>query len=172
MYIYFKLINAVLTCEEYPQILSVDEMKLNAKDNMCNKWEKNDNEDGTFTLSFKYEKELCSCDNSQYVDLNDYTDYPCYECGRPKIQKFKEGDILYLQNSGSIDIVCVKPIELYCKICGVEGHSNIYKWFQPDNDNTRIFILHIKNNMLSDENVSKEIDLLKEYCHIEFMECI
>ena len=53
MYIYFKLINAVLTCEEYPQILSVDEMKLNAKDNMCNKWEKNDNEDGTFTLSFK-----------------------------------------------------------------------------------------------------------------------
>ena len=39
MYIYFKLINAVLTCEEYPQILSVDEMKLNAKDNLCNKRE-------------------------------------------------------------------------------------------------------------------------------------
>ena len=27
MYIYFKLTNSVLTCEEYPQILSVEEIK-------------------------------------------------------------------------------------------------------------------------------------------------
>lgn len=146
MYIYFKLINAVLTCEEYPQILSVDEMKLKLKENMCNRWEKNDNEDGTFTLSFKYKKEECSCDNSQYIDNE------CYKCGRHKIQPFKERANLYLQNSGSIDIVCVKPINKYCTMCDVEGYPNIYKWVQPDD--TLIFALHIEDNMLSDANVS------------------
>ncbi len=170
MYIYFKLIKAVLTCEEYPQILSVEEMKLNSKENMCNKWEKNDNKDGTFTLSFKYEKDACGCDNSQYIYLKDYNDFECYQCGKHKIQKFKEGDNLYLQNSGSMDIICVKPIENYCKMCEIKGYPNIYKWFQQDD--TLIFALHIKHNMLSDENVSKEINFIKEYCHIEFTECV
>jgi len=50
MYVYFKLTNSVLTCEEYPQILSVEEMKLHKLENTCNKWEKNVSEDGTFTL--------------------------------------------------------------------------------------------------------------------------
>lgn len=53
MYIYFKSSNAVLTCEVLPQILSVEEMKLSKPENMCNKWEKNNYEDETFTLSYK-----------------------------------------------------------------------------------------------------------------------
>ena len=67
MYVYFNLTNSVLTCEEYPQILSVEEMKSNKLENMCNKWEKNVSEDGTFTLSFRYNKPICDCDNSQLL---------------------------------------------------------------------------------------------------------
>ncbi len=170
MYIYFKFIHAVLTCEEYPQILSVEEMKLNSQENMCNKWKKNDNEDGTFTLSFKHEKDACTCDNSQYTYLEDYNDFECYECGEHKIRNPKEGGNLYLQNSGSMDILCVKPTENYCNLCEVKGYPNIYKWFQ--HDDTFMFVLHVKNKMLSDENVSNEINSMKEYCHLEFTECI
>jgi hypothetical protein len=178
MYIYFKLINAVLTCEEYPQILSVDEMKLNSQEYICNKWEKNDNDDGTFTLSFKeYDEFTCDCDNSQYVDVEDYNDYDCYNCGRFKMSRFKERETLYLQNSGSMDIVWVKPLEAYFTreenftICEVEGYPNIYKWSREDRDEDKpIFALHVKNNMLSDENIVSNINSIKEYCYIEFTE--
>jgi hypothetical protein len=98
--------------------------------------------------------------------LEDYNEYECYNCGRHKIQQFKEGDNLYLQNSGSIDIVCVKQTKKYCDICEVKGYPNIYKWVQPDN--TFTFALHITNNQLSDAHVSES----KEYCHIEIAEVI
>jgi hypothetical protein len=169
MYVYFKLTNYVLTCEEYPQILSVKEMKLNKLENMCNKWEKNISEDGTFTLSFRYNKPVCDCDNSQYIHIIDYDDYECYNCGISKTS-LKEGDNLYLQNSCSIDIVCVKPINNFCQLCEVNGYPNIYKWV--NNNNKRIFALHIKNNMLSDEDVSNEINIIQQNCHITFTECI
>lgn len=169
MYVYFKLTNYVLTCEEYPQILSVEEMKLKKLENMCNKWEKNISEDGTFTLSFRYNKPVCDCDNSQYIHIIDYDDYECYNCGIRKTS-LKEGDNLYLQNSGSIDIVCVKPINNFCQLCEVNGYPNIYKWV--NNNNKRIFALHIKNNMLSDEDVSNEINIIQQNCHIIFTECI
>lgn len=169
MYIYFKLTNMVLTCEEFPQILSVEYMKLNNLENMCNKWEKNISEDGTFTLSFRYNKPVCDCDNSQYIHIIDYDDYECYNCGISKTS-LKEGDNLYLQNSGSLDIVCVKPINNFCQLCEVNGYPNIYKWV--NNNNKCIFALHIKNNMLSDENVSNEINIIQQNCHITFTECI
>lgn len=169
MYVYFKLTNYVLTCEEYPQILSVEEMKLNKLENMCNKWEKNISEDGTFTLSFRYNKPVCDCDNSQYIHIIDYDDYECYNCGISKTS-LKEGDNLYLQNSGSIDIVCVKPINNFCQLCEVNSYPNIYKWV--NNNNKRIFALHIKNNMLSDEDVLNEINIIQQNCHITFTECI
>lgn len=171
MYIYFDLTNTVLTCEEFPQILSVEVMKLNNLENMCNKWEKNNVENGTFTLSFKYKKNICCCDNSQYINLVDYDNYECYNCGTPKTPFFEEGENLYLQNSGSIDIVCVKPICKFCQICEVDGYPNIYKWINSRNDKY-IFALHIKNNMLSDEDVSKEIDIIQKSCCITFTECI
>ena len=180
MYVYFKLTNSVLTCEEYPQILSVEEMKLNKLENMCNKWEKNVSEYGTFTLSFRYNKPVCHCDkssqHSNYINLIDYVEYECYNCGIPKTSFFKEGENLYLQNSGSIDIVCVKPIYKLCEVkdypilCEVNGYPNVYKWVNDD-DNL-MFALHIKNGMLSDENISDKINIIQENCHITFTECV
>lgn len=125
MYVYFNLANSVLTCEEYPQILLVEEMKLNKLENMCNKWEKNIAKDGTFTLSFRYTKNICDCENLCYIDLDDYDNYECYNCGTPKTSMVKEGDNLYLQNSGNVNIVCVKPINTFCQLCEVDGYPNI-----------------------------------------------
>ena len=170
MYVYFKLTNFVLTFEEYPQILSVEEMKFNKLENMCNKWEKNVSEDGTFTLSFRYNKNVCDCDNSQYIHIIDYDDYECYNCGIRKTSFFKEGDNLYLQNSGSSDIVCVKPINKFCKLCEVNGYQNVYKWI--NDDDKLMFALHIENSMLSDKNISNKINVIQENCHITFTECV
>ncbi len=170
MYIYFKLTNSVLTCEEYPQILSVEEMKFNKLENMCNKWEKNVSEDGTFTLSFRYIKHECDCDNSQNIHLIDYVDYECYNCGIPKQSLFKEGDNLYLQNSGSMDIVCVKPTNKFCQLCQVDGYPNVYKWI--NDDEKFMFALHINNGMLSDEDISNEINIIHENCCITFTEYV
>lgn len=170
MYIYFKLAKSVLTCEEYPQIISIEEMKLKNLENICNKWEKNIADDGTFTLSFRYEKPICDCDNSSYINIIDYDNYECYNCGTSKTQRFKEGDNLYLQNSGNIDILCVEPSNKYCQLCLVDGYPNIYKW--ASNDKNCIFALHIKNGMLSDENISNKLNIMQECCHIIFAEYI
>lgn len=167
MYIYFESINSVITCEEYPQILSVDEMKHNNLENMCNRWEKNDLDDGTFTLSFKYKKNLCNCDNTKYIYLEDYNDYECYNCGRK--QKFKENDDLYLQNSGNIDIVCAWPMKKlqFCKMCQVDGYI---KWISNNND--QIFALHVYDDMLSDADISNKIDIVKDFCSVIFTDYI
>lgn len=161
MYIYFKASNEVLTCEDYPQVFSVEYIKLNKLENMCNKWEKKDNVDGTFTLS--YIKDMCSCDNSQYIDLKDYNDYECYNCciTKTEAKTFKNGESLYLQNSGNLDIVCVSKNRTDCKICEVDGYPNVYKWDDPNGN----YILHINNGVLSDENIS---NIVKESCHIIF----
>jgi len=135
MYLYFKLADSVLTCEEYPQILSVEEMKINKLENKCNKWEKNV-EDGKFTFSF-----------------------------------FEEDKKLYLQNSGTQDVVWVKPIKYdWCQLCEVNGYPNVYQWI--DIDKKYIFALHINNGMLSDKDISKEINIIQEKCHIIFTECV
>lgn len=156
MYVYFSSKKCVLTCEEYPQILSVENMKLNKLEHLCNRWEKIDNKNGTFTLSFKY--------NSQYPSMTIYN-------GATREASFNNGDILYLQNSGSIDIVCVKPIiNEYCQLCLVDKYPNIYKWI--NNDDKLIFALHIKDDLLSDENVADEIDNIQENCHITFTDHI
>lgn len=82
----------------------------------------------------------------------------------------KEGDNLYLQNSGSIDILWVKPKNKFCQLCEVNGYPNIYKWISDDDK--FMFVLHIKNGMLSDENISNKINIIQESCYITFTECI
>lgn len=175
MYIYFKSIDKVLTCEQYPQVISVEEMKSdNYWKDKCDKWEKNNNEDGTFTLSFKHKKISCSCDNSNYINYEDFEDYECYECGRPKNTDLEYGENLYLQNSGNMDIVCVGPTTnlKYCKLCVVDGYPNIYKWSNDDGDKA-IYALHVNDDdELSDKNIVEEINDIKENCHIIFVYAI
>lgn len=169
MYIYFELINSVLTCEEYPQIMSVDDV-IGSKNlqNMYNKWIKNDNPDGSFTLSYMYEKHSCNDDNTQYEDLPDYNDYTCYSHGYKGKNEYEEGTNLYLQNSGHIDIVCVKPNSTFCTLCNIPGYPNAYKWTDPEYGT---FALHV-DDRLSDANVFKTIDSIYKYCHIEFVESL
>lgn len=168
MYIYFKFANSVLTCEEYPQILSVEEMKLNNLENICNKWDIDVWVDGTFTLSFKYTKHICECDNSCYTHLDDYGDYECYTCGIPKPELYKEGDNLYLQNSGNMDIVCVNPSPNFSLLCPIPGCHNAYQW--ENRKNTCIYALHIRNGMLSDADVSNDIGILRTTGRMFFTE--
>ena len=170
MYIYFESIGKVLTCEEYPQVLSIDIMKAKKLEYMCNKWQKNILDNGNFTLSYKYKKETCNCDNSSYTCLDDYDNYECYNCGRYKSKEYEEDTNLYLQNSGSIDIVWTKPYPSFCELCEVNEFPNIYKWIN-DTDKA-IFALHIKNDMLSDDNIINEISNMKKLCHIKFNEYI
>jgi hypothetical protein len=162
MYLYFKLINAVVTCEEYPQIVSVETMKSPGFENKCNKWEKNENKDGTFTLSYKSEKHACNCDNSVYIHLPDFDQYECYFCGIHKSQY----DTFYLQNSGHQDIVCAKPINRFCDLIVCEGRPNIYKWAQGAQNLE--FILHVSE----DHRLSDGQEFSCQYSHMEFMETI
>ena len=172
MYIYFKSIDSVLTCEEYPQIISVKDMKSNNKDCECNKWEKNDFGNGTFTLSFKYTKYVCNCGDLHNLHLENCECEVCYICRRRKTA-FKEGDVLYLQNSGSMDIVCVNTTPLYCQLTEVAGYPDIYKWVNDDERvKNLIFALHIEDNRLSDADVSKKIDTIKESCEITFTDSV
>lgn len=165
MYLYFKSIHAVVTCEEYPDLLSVEEMKANQLEHRCDKWEKTDNADGTFTVSFKYERRTCNCDHEQRSSFKDDDLFECYNCGI-KSQPWNEGCRLYLQNSGNLDIVCVKPSERFSKMCEVAGYPDIYKWVHPNE--ALVFALHVKNNMLSDENVANALDTVQESCHLVF----
>jgi hypothetical protein len=147
-------------------------MKLNLMEEMCNKWEKTENKiNKTFTLSYKLVNGIvCGCDNTPYTHLKDYNEYECYNCGIKKREQEDgegeegEGVPLYLQNSGTQDIVCVKPIlNPWCHLCEIPGVPDAYKWATPT-DGHLIFALHIKNNMLSDEDVSDTLDSIFGYC--------
>jgi hypothetical protein len=179
MYICFNLLNSVLTCEEYPQIISIETIKANKLEYMCDKWIKNDYDNGNFTLSYKYMKKSCDCDNSNNEHLDDYDLYDlykCYNCGVLKtntLNFIEDGVDLYLQNSGSRDIVCVKDKERYCQLCTIENYPNIYKWFNEDLDyNKYIFALHVKDGYLSDSNIAGNIDSNIESCYITFVDSI
>lgn len=170
MYIYFQLSNTVLTCDEYPQIMSVEIMKLNNLEYMCDKWEKNDTDDGTFTLSYKhYLKKECNCNYTYNRD--DYDTDVCFGCTNRTSTIFKVGEDLYLQNSGSMDIVCVNPNSRYCQMCEVDNYPHIYKWINRSYLEL-IFALHIKDDMLSDEDISEKINVMKESCCIIFTNCL
>ena len=172
MYVYFESTKSVLTCEELPQLISVENMLLQGLENMCNRWEKNNNEDGTFTLSFPYKTLICQCycDNSMYQELDDYNDYKCYNCGIPNTNKYEEGDKLYLQNSGILDIIEANSYNECCKLCQVNGYSMIYKW--DNKTHNQIYALHVNNGRLSDKDISNNISLMYENCKIEFKECV
>ena len=166
MFIYFKFNNSVLTCEYYPKLLPVDEMKKYKLEYMCNKWIKNDTIDGNFTLSYNYKKWDCDCDNTEYIQLEDYHDYQCYNCGIHLLNNSKPE--LYLQNGG-IDVLIVGSNNNSCKLCEVDNYPNIYKWADC---NTEIYALHINNGNISDCNITNQIDSIKDLCYITFTEFI
>ena len=158
MFVYFKSENLVLTCEFIPQLLSVEYIKQNGLENICNRWEKLDTMNGTFRLSFVPVR--CNCDNSQYVHYDDYNDYECYHCG---ITKWSER--LYLQNSGSLDILCADKYNDFCELCEVTNYPNTYKWHKDDN----LYVLHISDKrVLSD----KYIENIDNSCHITFVDSL
>ena len=156
MYIFFKEINAVLTCEKFPSVLPVDEMKKENLEYLCNKWEKTIiSSDGKFTLSYKLFSSSCDCDNSDYTKCSDFKEYDCYNCGRLKFKK-EEETICYLQNSGTMDCVWTNPTKKITdsfSLIEVEQNSNIYQWVPFDNN--FIFALHVdgETNLLSDSNM-------------------
>jgi hypothetical protein len=158
MYIYFEKLNYVITCEEIPQVISVEEMESKSLQNMCNKWEKHDNPDGTFKLSFKYDPNT----NIEIDDINldDSSD------SSHSSEGFDEGDDLYLQNSGFQDLVWVYLTDTFCDICEIEGYPNIYKWIYPND-----YVLHIKDGELTDCSVSNIQDI-QDSCYIIFTEYI
>ena len=105
MFIYFKSIDSYLTCDEYPTFITTEIMKKYNLEYKWNKWIKTDNDDGTFLLSYKYKKQTCDCDNSMF-DKNLKSLYECFLWKKIKLN-FKDGEMLYLQNSGYQDIVFV-----------------------------------------------------------------
>lgn len=179
MYIYFKSINSVLTCDTYPAFLSVDTIVSCDLHDMCNKWEKIETGKGKrFTLSYKYSKYsaiVCDCseeDNARYAYLPDFAEYQCYGCGISKKGLYEEGTRLYLQNSGSIDCVCVGPSSRFCDLEEIEGYPNVYRWCNEHASNPEpIFALHVTdNNLLSDANMSGVLEAVKDRCHMTFVE--
>ena len=122
-------------------------------------------------MSFKFEKEKClrGCNNNADLkDLTDFNEYECYSCGIPKKYLFEEGTNLYLQNSGSLDIVWADlKVSQWNKLCEVKNYPHVYQWFRFDeNKQPCIFALHDKNGALSDECVFNKLDELKDSFHI------
>lgn len=165
MYIYFKSYNSVLTCEEYPHIMSIEYMKSNKLENLCNKWEKYVFIDDTFTLSYKYKYEppSCNCDNS-----DNYVCYLCCNCGTPSMPHIKEGTQLYLQNSGnSISSLWVKPINSYSGrdynlyLCKLDGYPNVYKW-ETNKDCLSLPVIHISNGSITDADVREKLNFIQD----------
>lgn len=168
MYLYFPTANCVLTCDAYPRAIPIDEMKAKNLQHLCNKWEKRtegkDNE--TFTLSFTYQKDLCTCEG----ELNRSFFYiHCPTCGKYLDPLFEEGAQVYLQNSGYQDHICVRKNQsTNCLLRQVPGYPNIYSWANVDEF---LFALHLtKNQLLSDDNVDtgKGTDLAS--CYLLFVE--
>lgn len=143
----------------------------------CNKWIKTDNDDGTFLLSYKYKNQTCDCDNSMF-DANLNSLYECYLCKKFKFKlNFKDGEMLYLQNSGCQDIVFVNNnVSLNARLKEIEGHPNMYSWVNHSTEN--IYALHVgisdigtvdSHMYLSDysmKNMDKNQNI--ESCHIIF----
>lgn len=172
MFIYFKSVDSVLTCEYIPQLLPVEYIKQNNLEYMCNRWVKNNMNNGVFTLSYKNYSNHCeyNCDNSEYMNLHDFDSYKCYNCGIKK--EFDEHhEILYLQNSGSLDIICVDKYNQFCELCEVTNYPNVFKW-NINNDDV-IHAIHItETGNLSDKNVFNNIDAISKYSQITFIEHI
>lgn len=177
MYIYFPKLNSVLTCEPFPQIIHVDSMNDSEYKNafVCDKWEKEDTMDGKFVLFYKYAN-TCDCDPLSDLKghVPDYDEYGCYNCGRPKVGPFKEGEKLYLENCGSQDAIWTTPIKPYYngnvkayEVCEVHGYPNVYKWANCDPEHQ--YILHReKNGRFSDINMYDTFKDNLDNCEIIF----
>lgn len=176
MFIYFKSIDSYLTCDEYPTFITTEIMKKYNLEYKCNKWIKTDNDDGTFLLSYKYKKQMCDCDNTMF-DENLKSLYECFLCKKIKLN-YKDGEMLYLQNSGCQDIVFVNNnVSLNARLIEIEGNPNMYAW--ANNNTKNIYALHVEitddetidsNMYLSDCNMKKYIEEQKniDSCHIIF----
>ena len=166
MFIYFKSIDSYLTCDEYPTLMTEKIIKQYNLESKCNKWMKtNDNDGRMFVLSYEYKKQICDCDNSMFSEhLNSL--YDCYLCKKLK-SNLHDGEMLYLQNSGTEDIVCVKQnVTLNCVLKEIDGHPNMYAWANHDENN--IHTLHVQKSnttfYLSDSN--GKVDEMD--CHMIF----
>jgi len=164
MYVYFPKLQKVLTCEEFPQCISIHTMKENELEDMCNKWEKIENvENGTFTLSYKYRKPFCDCINS------DLYKYECYNCSSYTQTLYEDGTDLYLQNSGNMGIVECGPNKCRSELCKVIGYDNMYKWNKYFDDGA-IYALQVTFDGLTDVNIVNKIDTVKDNCCMLFVE--
>lgn len=126
MYIYFDKLKKVVTCDEFPEAVSVNVMEHFT----CDKWQlTKKNEDGTFQV---------------YYELN--------------------GTRMYLQNSGSIDILASKPCNMFCHLKEVPGQQCVFQWVGHEN---LIFALHVTaDGHLSDSDMKGNLHL--DCCHIVF----
>jgi hypothetical protein len=165
MFVYFKHIDSFLTCDEYPLLISSEIMKKYNLEYKCNRWIHQYYNDGTFTLSFKYKKQTCDCDKSMFNN-NINSQYDCFLCKNVKLN-FKDEEMLYLQNSGCQDVVCVKNINSdFSKLKEIEGHPNMYAW---NNNNTEnIFALHTK---IVDESTQDSTIYLSDDDMKDFLNC-
>lgn len=185
MYIYFDKLNYVLTCHEFPELISVDEMKKRKMEEECNRWEKKCSKNGSFTLSFSYIK----YDNSQYEHITKYNNFFSrnqYSVFKSELYKYQYNTNLYLQNSGDMDVLQCKPQMTYANyfyelpdypniiaylLINVPSYGILYHYINESYDKT-IFALHIKNNRISDSESSEIIKKKEnnENFHIIFIE--
>lgn len=142
----------MLTCDDYPQLMSVEMMKLNGWQGWCNRWEKGEEDaDGRFWLWFVYARAL----DKHQVSFS-----------------LKDGDKLYLQNSGHMDIVGVDVKPMFCRLKEVAGYPNVYAWVHEGKcaeTKECVFALHIRDGRLSDMDVSDELEEKKSSCVMMFV---
>lgn len=157
MYIYFDKLNAVVTCEYYPSIIPVDYMKEQKLEYLCNQWVKTTNKDNSFHLSFTYSGDLIDDSCTLEHDI-----------------------VLYLQNSGHMDIVISGERCEEFNLCEDDEYPNVYRYVNTNREEYK-FALHCDKHgtrdiyRLSDNNVASELKKDKDfiqYCHIQFMETL
>lgn len=183
MYIVFDKLGLALACNDYPELHSIEYAKQNKS--IFNKWEIVDiKDDGKFRLGFKnYIGMWCytgCCDNSKYVDIYDFEEYECYNCGTMKRNESeKEGVFNYLGNSRTSDILwCIPSIPHNVYIIEVPDEPNTYMFIDDkdiDRYNKYKYVLHVADDGhlsdLSINSVSRPYHDIK-YRHIIFVDDI
>ena len=117
------------------------------------------------------------------VEPNSYWDNMCnhwriqyYEDGTFTLSYRKKGVDMYLENSGTMDVLWTisKPSDYVYKFCRyrqVNGFPNVIEHLNL-NDNDNHYALHIsREGTLSDKNIKDELNqgkIPREYCEIQF----
>ena len=158
MYIYFDKLDACITCDPYPSIISVEVMKKHNLQYLCNQWIKTTNEDNSFHLSFNYSGDLVQ--------------EGCI---------IKNGTNLYLQNSGCMDILIAGENCETFNLCEDNDYPNVYRYVNSIHKKDNKFAIHCESHearecfKLSDMDVASKLREDKEFinnCHIQFTEIV